>query len=203
MCPGFFENRKSMNDKKEIRKEIRRKKQSCPKEQLEQWSQEACLLLEQTEKFRRAHTVLLYYALPDEVDTAALIRKYSKEKRILLPVVSGDDLIVRPYSGDEHLSSDNPYGIPEPTGPEVNLNTEQIDLAVVPGMAFTRDGGRLGRGKGFYDRLLSRAALAGTHRTGICFPFQLLPQLPVEPHDILMHEVVCPADGNPQDTTYV
>ena len=70
-------------------------------------------------------------------------------------------------------------------------NTEwadEIDLAVIPGVAFDRHGVRLGRGKGYYDRLLP--LMLNAYRIGICFPFQLLEQLPSEPHDVLMNEVV-------------
>lgn len=179
-----------MNDKQELRKEIRRKKQSCSQEQLQKWSQAVCRLLEQTEEFQNAETVLLYYALPDEVDTAPLIRKYAGSKQILLPVVCGDDLVVRRYQNEQTLSAENPFGIPEPEGEDINLSKTNIDLVVVPGMAFTAEGCRLGRGKGFYDRLLSRPELRSVRRTGICFPFQLLPELPVEAHDIRMQRII-------------
>ena len=179
-----------MNDKQELRKEVRRKKQSCPKKQLEKWSQAVCHLLEQTEEFQNAETVLLYYALPDEVDTTPLIRKYAGCKQILLPVVCGDDLVVRRYQNEQTLSVENPLGIPEPEGEDINLSKTNIDLVVVPGMAFTANGCRLGRGKGYYDRLLSRPELQSVHRIGICFPFQLLSELPVEAHDIRMHRII-------------
>lgn len=154
------------------------------------WSQAVCRLLEQTEEFQNAETVLLYYALPDEVDTAPLIRKYAGSKQILLPVVCGDNLVVRRYQNEQTLSAENPFGIPEPEGEDINLSKTNIDLVVVPGMAFTAEGCRLGRGKGFYDRLLSRPELRSVRRIGICFPFQLLPELPVEAHDIRMHRII-------------
>lgn len=179
-----------MNGKKEIRKGIRRKKESCPKEQLQEWSQALCQKLEQMDVFRRAETVLLYYALPDEVNTTPLIRKYASRKQILLPVVCGEELTVRRYCDEQHISTDNHFGIREPEGNDVDLSQTRIDLIVVPGMAFTPDGLRLGRGKGYYDRLLSREELADTMRVGLCFPFQLLPELPTEAHDIRMHQVI-------------
>lgn len=190
MCPGFVLTKNIMNGKQELRKEIRRKKKSCPQEQLQKWSQALCDQLEQTDAFRRAETVLLYYALPDEVDTAPLIRKYASRKQILLPVVCGEELTVRRYCDEQHISTDNHFGIREPEGNDVDLTQTRIDLIVVPGMAFTAEGHRLGRGKGYYDRLLSRPELADTLRMGLCFPFQLLPELPTEAHDIRMHRVV-------------
>ena len=79
------------------------------------------------------------------------------------------------------------FGILEPDG-EPFTAWHEIDVAVVPGVAFDRRGYRLGRGKGYYDTLL--AQLPHTYKLGICFDFQKLPSLPVEPHDIPMHEIL-------------
>ncbi len=64
-----------------------------------------------------------------------------------------------------------------------------VDLAVVPGMAFDKSGNRLGRGKGYYDRLLP--LIGYKYKIGICFPFQFLDSIPVEPTDIPVDEVIC------------
>jgi 5-formyltetrahydrofolate cyclo-ligase len=77
----------------------------------------------------------------------------------------------------------------EPTGEVFSVDSyHEIDLAVIPGVAFDRHGARLGRGKGYYDRLLS--LMLNAYKIGICFPFQLLEHIPSEPHDVLMNEVV-------------
>ena len=77
----------------------------------------------------------------------------------------------------------------EPTGPLfAPENYDEIELAIIPGMAFDRAGHRLGRGKGYYDRLLSR--LKAAKLTGICWAFQLLDEVPSEPHDIPMHNII-------------
>jgi len=76
------------------------------------------------------------------------------------------------------------WGIREPAADPANaLAPESIDLIVVPGVAFTRHGARLGRGGGFYDRLLSWLP-PHTCKMGVCFDFQLLPELPMDPHDM-------------------
>ena len=72
--------------------------------------------LEAHPAFRAANTVLLYHSLNDEVDTHEFIRKWSNKKRILLPVVVGDDLELRIYTGPENMSICGVYGIEEPTG---------------------------------------------------------------------------------------
>lgn len=129
---------------------------------------------------------MLYHSLKDEVDTHAFIRKWSREKRILLPVVTGDDLELRLYTGPEDLTV-GAYGIEEPTG-ALFTDYSTIDLIVVPGVAFDRDGNRLGRGKGYYDRLLPR--IPSAYKIGICFPFQVVDEVPAEPFDIRMDEII-------------
>lgn len=106
----------------------------------------------------RHHIVLLYYSLKDEVDTHEFVRKWSREKRILLPVVVGDDLELRVYTGPEDLATGS-YGIEEPTG-ELFTDYAAIDFVAVPGVAFDNAGNRLGRGKGYYDRLLPASRLS-------------------------------------------
>ena len=146
--------------------------------------------LEAHPRWQAAHTVLLYHSLPDEVDTHAFIRRWSARKRILLPVVKGDDLELRLYTGDDRLT-EGAFHIDEPTGTAFT-DYAAIDLAVIPGVAFDRRGNRLGRGKGYYDRLLPRIPTA--YKLGLCFPFQvlnqILNQIPAEAHDIPMDEVL-------------
>ena len=142
--------------------------------------------LEAHPAFRAANTILLYHSLKDEVDTHAFIRKWSKEKRILLPVVVGDDLELRIYSGPEDMATGS-YGIEEPTG-EVFTDLAAIDFIAVPGVAFDSKGNRLGRGKGYYDRLLPR--IPSAFKAGICFPFQLVEEVPAESHDIRMDIII-------------
>lgn len=149
-------------------------------------SAEILAALEAHPAFRAATTVLLYHSLKDEVDTHEFIRKWSREKRILLPVVVGDDLELRLYTRPEDLKP-GAYGIEEPTG-ELFTDYADIDFIVVPGVAFDRNGNRLGRGKGYYDRLLPR--IPSAYKAGICFPFQLVEKVPAEPFDIRMDEII-------------
>ncbi len=152
---------------------------------LETLSQEILEKLEGLPAFQESKTVLLYHSLKDEVCTHAFIEKWSKKKTILLPVVSGDQLELRYYTGVGDLSP-GAYGIAEPTGQLVEDYTS-IDLVVVPGVAFDKEGHRLGRGKGYYDKLLPRIPAVFA---GICFPFQLIDEVPAEPFDIRMDTVI-------------
>ena len=142
--------------------------------------------LEAHPAFRAANTILLYYSLKDEVDTHSFIRKWSNKKRIVLPVVVGDDLELRIYSGPEDMATGS-YGIEEPTG-ELFTDYAAIDFIAVPGVAFDSKGNRLGRGKGYYDRLLPR--IPSAFKAGICFPFQLVEEVPAESFDIRMDIII-------------
>ena len=144
--------------------------------------------LEAHPAFRAANTVLLYHSLNDEVDTHEFIRKWSNKKRILLPVVVGDDLELRIYTGPENMSICGVYGIEEPTG-EAFTDYAAIDFIVVPGVAFTAAGARMGRGRGYYDKYLSQSGFRGV-KAGVCYAHQLVGELPVEPHDVFMDYVV-------------
>lgn len=129
--------------------------------------------------------MLLYHSLKDEVQTHAFIEKWRERKRVVLPVVVGEELELRLYTGPDDLAIGS-YGIAEPTGKPFT-NYTSIDLAVVPGVAFDAAGHRLGRGKGYYDKLLPHIPAT---KAGICFPFQLVEEVPAEPFDICMNVVI-------------
>lgn len=124
--------------------------------------------------------------MKDEVYTHTFMEKWSKRKHILLPVVQGDELEIRSYHDPSDLTL-GAYGIKEPVGAVFHDYT-RIDLVIAPGVAFDTSGSRLGRGKGYYDKLLAKLT---AYKIGICFPFQLLDEIPAEEFDIQVDEVIC------------
>ena len=168
---------------------MRARKNAFTKQEREQQSQEIMRLLEDHPVFQKAHVVLLYASLPDEVQTMEFIAKWQGRKQILLPVVVGDALEVREYAAGVSLAQGS-FGIPEPRLGRVITDYSVIDLAIIPGVAFTMDGKRLGRGKGYYDRLMNQPSFSGVYKLGICYPFQLLPQLPTSSHDVSLDEIL-------------
>lgn len=129
----------------------------------------------------QASTVLAYWAMPSELPIETFIEAWrSVGKRIALPVVEGNDLILFEYTGPECLKEVPPFGILEPHGTR-SISPEAIDAVVVPGMAFDARGGRLGHGKGFYDRLFPR--IPDAKLIGVCLSCQLVDRVPMEPHD--------------------
>lgn len=138
--------------------------------------------IEELPEFRDARTVLAYMAIPGEVPAQEFIDKWRGDKRIAIPLVVGDSLELYEYD-PAHLKVGY-KGILEPSADAVPVDPSEVDLALVPGVAFCRRDGRLwrlGRGKGFYDRLLCRLACPSA---GIFFSFRLLPSLPLDPWDL-------------------
>ena len=143
--------------------------------------------LEQHPKFASARTVLLYYSLDDEVQTHDFVEKWHRQKTVLLPVVKGDELELRIYTGRQNLKTGEAYHIEEPTG-EAFTAYEKIDLAIIPGVSFDARGNRLGRGKGYYDRFLKKVPTM--FKIGICFDFQKTDTIPTEETDIRMDCII-------------
>ncbi|HRF85462.1 MAG TPA: 5-formyltetrahydrofolate cyclo-ligase [Alloprevotella sp.] len=178
-----------MLTKKEIRQEIRKRKQQFSATLVREQSSRIMHQLEEHPHFQSAQTLLMYYSLPDEPDTSAFIERWHHSKLILLPVVCGDHLLLRKYTGCTNLINGS-FSISEPKG-EIFTNYEDIDLAVIPGVAFDREGNRLGRGRGYYDRLLERPEFSEkVYKIGICFPFQKMDMIPCDtwdkPMDIIL-----------------
>lgn len=140
--------------------------------------------VEQLIEFQKANTILLYYALSDEVQTEIFIKKWYKKKRIVLPVVDGENLVLKEYI-PEHIAAGY-CNIIEPQQFE-SIDTSQIEFAVIPGVAFDCDKNRLGRGRGFYDRFLIEIC---TPVIGVCFEVQIVEQIPLEPFDKPMSAVI-------------
>lgn len=175
--------------KQALRQYIRQEKEKHRSEFLD-WSFDICERVAESAEWKKADVVLLYHALPDEPRLSLLLDiGIIQEKTLLLPVVVGDDLVLRHYEG-ANLMREGAFHIMEPTGdifPESRY--DEITLALIPGMTFDAEGHRLGRGKGYYDRLLPQ--LKNAHKVGICFPFQFVDVVPCEPHDQCVDEVVC------------
>lgn len=179
-----------MEDKADLRDYIREQKSQYTQEQLSTMSEVVVASVIFGGQWSVADTVLLYYPLPDEVDVRPLIHMaHQAGYRVLLPVVVGKELELRVYEGEDSLRAGT-FNIMEPTGPLFPPEEYiQIGLAIVPGMAFDVTGHRLGRGKGYYDRLLPK--LTAAYKIGVCFPFQFVSDVPSEEFDVPMNEVIC------------
>ena len=142
------------------------------------WSKVADL-----DDYQRASSVMAFVSFKGEPDTDPLFARLAVEgKRLLLPRVEASGIVVA--DGDSPLVASR-FGVREPTGPAVELG--EIDLVIVPGLAFTPAGDRLGYGQGYYDRLLPTVSAASV---GVCFEDQLVDELPLAAHDVPVGMVV-------------
>ena len=174
--------------KQELRKQIKAKIKLMTEAEREAASVRICQQIISSSEWQKAKTVWLYAALPDEVDLTTLMHDAEQHaKRILLPVIDGNNLQIRHYD-PQYMATDNKYNIMEPTTHCPMLsNLDEIDLAIIPGRAFTREGLRMGRGKGYYDRIL--ATLSCT-KWGVAFACQMMEQLPTDPWDVPLDRIV-------------
>lgn len=142
--------------------------------------------VERLPEFRAARTVAVFAALSDEPATDEVLARWASTRRVVLPRVEGDAM--RFYACRPDALVFGAFGILEPQG-ERPCPAGEIDLVVCPGVAFTADGRRLGRGRGYYDRYLGDPVFRG-FRVGVCYAHQLVDDLPVEPHDVRMDRVI-------------
>jgi 5-formyltetrahydrofolate cyclo-ligase len=153
-------------------------------------SLEICARLEP--QLQSAHTILFFAPLADELDVWPLLEKLLPAKKICaLPAF---DAALQYYSARrvKNLETDiftGKFGVSEPLAECETVPLDRFDLVLVPGMAFDRTGNRLGRGRGFYDRILGAASGV---KCGVAYDFQLLEKIPVEAHDAKVDFIFTP-----------
>lgn len=175
------------SEKNLLREQIKTLKNSYSPEDLASWSDKVFSLLEQLPFFPDSKNILIYNSLKNEVQTADFIQKWLPVKRFFLPVVKDDNLVFREYNKSTtfHKGSLN---VMEPNGNDL-IDYSNIDMVIIPGIAFDKNMNRLGRGKGYYDRFLSRTDISAV-KIGVCFEFQLFEHIPTHIHDIKMNYII-------------
>ena len=174
-----------MKSKNELRKEIKKKVQTLSILERRNMGNIALSKLEMNKLFQNAQTILSFWSLPDEISTHNFNEIWCERKQILLPVVVGDKLELRRFEGVEKMKK-GAFNIMEPQG-EAFSDFDSIDLAIIPGVGFSPQGARLGRGKGYYDRLLPNLHCP---KIGLALPCQIADEIPTEEWDIPMDEVI-------------
>lgn len=173
--------------KKEQRVKISQQTAKITPKEKEEQSHNVFGMIENMEQFRCAGTIGLFWSLWDELPTHGIIEKWSGEKRIVLPCVSGDNMDFVEYSRGCRMDEGELKVLSPANGAMVN--PEEIDLLIVPGVAFDRQGIRLGRGKGFYDKFFNRSR---AFKIGVGMSHQLIEEVPCEEHDGRVDAIVVP-----------
>jgi len=173
--------------KKELRAAMRLRNRALAPEERSAAAGRIFERIEALPAFQEARCVALFCSLPDEPPTGGVLRRWSRTRRVAVPRVEGETMRFFDYD-PQHLSV-GAFGIGEPGADAALCPPEEIDLLVIPGVAFTAAGARLGRGRGYYDRYLAQPELRA-RRVGVCFAHQIVGALPAEPHDAAMDVVV-------------
>lgn len=168
-------------DKKELRRQIREKKRAMTMEEILQASSRLKELFVNTQAYKDANTIYGYLPYNQEVRTVPMLEQAIRDgKRVAVPKVYGDDMRFI-YMDDLSKVELGYAGIPEPVadGP---VAEDVTALVLMPGMAFTEKGDRMGYGGGFYDKFLAREP---NHPTvALCYSFQMVESLPTAEYDI-------------------
>ena len=179
--------------KAEIRKEIIRRLQdqdSSTREEKNRIIQDKLL---SSEEYRSGKTVMTYVSLPTEVNTSYLNQEALKQgKRVAVPYIepSYQTIIAAELKAIKCLEK-GPYGIYQPKKDLIKaIPLEEIDLIVVPAIAYDKNNMRLGRGKGYYDKFLAERDLSLVKTIGLAYQFQVVDTLPSDPHDRPVSRVI-------------
>jgi 5-formyltetrahydrofolate cyclo-ligase len=185
-----------MNDpvddpKAALRRDLRRAVAAITPEEHAEFSALICQRLRELPRWRDAATILAFCPLADEPNLEPLITEaFAAGRRLAFPrfdAITGGYEVCLARSWDE--LAPGRFGVLEPAACCPRLMVNQLDFALVPGIGFSLVGDRLGRGKGYYDRLL--AGIPG-FRCGVAFDCQLVTSLPVEPHDVRLNGILTP-----------
>lgn len=174
--------------KRNLRREIKQRKKEANGSAMMRESAQIFEEVEKLETFKKAKVVLAYWSMPDEVFTHDFVMKWYKHKQIFLPLVVGDMLELREFSGMDCMRVGSSFGIMEPHEGKI-YNNQAIDFAIIPGVAFDIHGNRMGRGKGYYDKLLTGQNI---YKVGVAFSFQMVDVVPTNDFDIPMDRVIYP-----------
>jgi len=177
--------------KRALRQQIRQLLEALPPEELTRRSAAACALVCEQPEYRQADVLMLFLSTPHEVDTSQLaIRAWADQKRVLAPRVTWDQRRMLPIEIQSLATGVEVgyMGIREPVE-GMPVPVSDIELVIVPGLAFDEQGNRLGRGRGFYDRFLSHPDFRGVS-CGLAFEQQVLPTIPAGPGDVRVQMLV-------------
>lgn len=177
-----------MLTKKEIRQQILKQRNEMTFEEIQEYSSNICLRIKELEIYKKAKNICLYMPVNNEVDITLLADDaWEDGKTLWLPKTSENMMGFFKFNHDTALSAGT-YGVLEPVSDE-KLEPDAETLVLMPGVAFSPDGGRVGYGGGYYDKYLNKWDICKT--AAVCFSFQILEELPMEEHDVKPDIIVC------------
>ncbi len=174
--------------KNEIRQKLKKLRAQMPAAEVAEKSVKAAQLFLQSDFYRTANQIMLYMKLGNETDTSNIIsRAFADGKRLIFPVTEQKTGIITPvYAEEKTVFKKGNFSVLEPVDAE-KADISKIDVIIVPGVAFDKTGGRIGFGKGCYDRLLKNINAV---KIGCCYEFQICEHIPCDEHDIKMDFII-------------
>ena len=173
--------------KSRIRQSMLQQRLNLSIEQKKAWDASLMQQLLHLEIFQQAQTIGLFHPIKNEPDLLSITNLFPN-KHFLLPVVDGASMTYHTYKFQDYLAplQKSELTILEPKQGKPFL--QPLDLIIVPGLAFTISGQRLGFGKGYFDQYLKQ--FRPKHTLGVLYPFQLLPSIPSEEHDQAVDQIL-------------
>ncbi len=177
---------KTENTKESIRKDMKEKRKAYPEALRRLSSHKISMNIFELPEFKNANVVCVYMAAFGEVDLKEVISKCKEQnKKVAAPITDEKtNTVSLAYIGE--VLKKGAYGIFEPSG-EKKCEFGEVDLVLVPGICFSRVGGRIGFGKGYYDRFLKDTT---AYKLGVCYDFQILDEFEILPYDVAMDAIV-------------
>lgn len=170
--------------KEDIRRQVAARKSLLTNQERIEAARKVFDFVEKTAAFILSDRILMYNSLDDELSTREFIDRWAERKSFFLPRVNGVNLDILPYHKNRmHLGA---FHIEEPDGDDI-VDVGEIELVIVPAIAYDRRGNRVGRGKGFYDRLLANTSAI---TIGVAYECQIFDDVDTDPHDVPVHYVV-------------
>jgi 5-formyltetrahydrofolate cyclo-ligase len=184
---------KSAESIEQIRTRIRLRRESVSSQSAAAAANEACQKLLQLQEFSAAENIAVYLAVNGEIETKPLIEAaWRQSKHIYLPILQGDGTLLFAAYTPRSILRPNRYRIPEP---EINrdlplLSASEMDVLIIPLVAFDSLCQRIGMGAGYYDRTLANCGREKPVRIGLAYKFQQVTTIPARDWDVPMHKIV-------------
>jgi len=174
--------------KSQIREKMKAERRAMSREEVAEKSSKAAKVFLASEIYKNSKVIMLYMPLGNETDTSEIIDKaFEDGKRVVLPVTNRETAIITPVFYDRNtVLEKGDFSVNEPKNGE-NVTKSDIDVVVVPGIAFDKHGARVGFGKGCYDMFLSGIRAV---KVGFCYEFQAVDQIPSDAHDVKMDFII-------------
>jgi len=175
-----------MENKVEIRQKMLEKLKNMDKEEKERRNARIREKLFSYDRFKKANVIMSYVSKSYEVDTWEIIkRSLEMGKKVAVPFILKEERLIFPaLILDPGELTPGPFGVYQPPPDNLRqLNLNQIEIILVPGLAFDNQGNRLGHGQGYFDRFLKKIP-CNIHTVGLAYEFQVLNALPFSPEDI-------------------